>query len=67
MSYTYIAKIMSNKSLVDSTTSQDLKKAVTWADKNSIEGDLVVISEGYTGADDIVDEVDHVMSYYVGD
>ena len=65
MSYTYIAKIMSNKSLVDSTTSQDLKKAVTWADKNSIEGDLIVISEGYAGADDTIDEVDHVMSYYV--
>lgn len=65
MSYTYIAKIMSNKSLVDSTTSQDLKKAVTWADKNSIEGDLIVISEGYAGADDMIDEVDHVMSYYV--
>ena len=65
MAYTYIAKIMSGKSTVDSTTSQDLKKVVTWADKNAIDGDLVVISEGYTGCDDVVDEVDHVMSYYV--
>lgn len=65
MAYTYIAKIMSNKSLVDSTTSQDLKKVVIWADQNSMDGDLVVISEGYTGADDHIDEVDHVMSYYV--
>ena len=47
MSYTYIAEIMSNKSLVDSSTSSDLKKVVTWANDNSIVGDTVVITEGY--------------------
>ena len=64
MSYTYIAEIMNNKALVDSTTSPDLKKAVTWANDNSIVGDLIVISEGYTGADGVVDKHDHVNSWY---
>ena len=64
MSYTYIAEIMNNKALVDSTTSSDLKKAVTWANDNSIVGDLIVISEGYTGADGVVDKHDHVNSWY---
>ena len=65
MSYTYIAEIMSNKSLVDSTTSPDLKEAVTWANSNSIVGDLIVISEGYKGADGIVDKYDHVNSWRI--
>ena len=64
MSYTYIAEIMSNKSLVDSTTTPDLKEAVTWATSNSIVGDLIVISEGYRGADGVVDKHDHVNSWY---
>jgi|TARA_R110000737_G_scaffold111014_1_gene143928 hypothetical protein len=64
MSYTYIAEIMNNKALVDSTTSSDLKNAVTWANDNSIVGDLIVISEGYTGADGVVDKHDHVNSWY---
>ena len=36
MTYTYIAEIMNNKALVDSTTSSDLKEVVTWATNNSI-------------------------------
>ena len=65
MSYTYIAEIMSNKSLVDSTTSSDLKEVVTWATANSIEGDLIVISEGYEGADGSIDKHDHVNSWRI--
>jgi hypothetical protein len=64
MTYTYIAEIMNNKSLVDSTTSSDLKKVVTWATSNSIEGDLIVISEGYECADGVVDKHDHINSWY---
>lgn len=65
MSFTYIAEIMNNKSLVDSTTSSDLKKAVTWANDNSIVGDLIVISEGYEGADGVLDKHDHLNSWRV--
>lgn len=65
MSFTYITKIMSNKDVVETKNSSDLKKAITWADNNAILGDLVVISEGYEGADGIAEEHDHVMSYVV--
>mgnify|MGYP003645555672 FL=1 len=65
MSYTYIADIMSNKSLVDSSSSSDLKEVVTWANSNTLQGDTVVISEGYTGADGVVDKHDHLNSWYV--
>lgn len=65
MSYTYIAEIMSNKSLVDSSTSSDLKKVVTWANDNSIVGDTVVITEGYVCSDGEVDKHDHLNSWYV--
>ena len=65
MSYTYIAEIMSNKSLVDSSTSSDLKKVVTWANSNAIVGDTVVITEGYMCSDGVVDKHDHLNSWYV--
>lgn len=65
MSYTYIADIMSNKSLVDSSSSSDLKDVVTWANSNTLQGDTVVISEGYKGSDGVVDKHDHVNSWYV--
>ena len=65
MSYTYIAEIMANKALIDSSSSSDLKKVVTWANDNTLQGDTVVISEGYTGADGVVDKHDHLNSWYV--
>ena len=65
MSYTYIADIMSNKSLVDSSSSSDLKEVVTWANSSTLQGDTVVISEGYTGADGVVDKHDHINAWYV--
>lgn len=65
MSFTYLVEIKQGKSLVESTTTDNLSKAVTYADKSSIVGDLVVISEGYKGSDGDVDKHDHVTSWYV--
>jgi len=65
MTYTYIAEIKSNKSVVDTSSSSDLKKVVTWARANSLIGDTVVISEGYKGADGVTDKHDHLNSWYV--
>jgi hypothetical protein len=65
MSFTYIVEIKQGKSLVEATTTDDLSKAVTYADNSSIVGDLVVISEGYEGSDGGVDKHDHVTSWYV--
>ena len=65
MSFTYLVEIKQGKSLVESTTTDNLSKAVTYADKSSIVGDLVVISEGYKGSDGDVDKHDHVASWYV--
>jgi hypothetical protein len=65
MSFKYIIQIKQGKSLVESSTSDTLSGAVNYADSSSIVGDLVVISEGYEGADGTVDTHDHVSSWYV--
>lgn len=64
MSYTYIAEIKASKITMDSSTSSDLKRVVSWANANSILGDLIIISEGYIGADGVIDNYDHVNSWY---
>jgi len=65
MSYTYIAEIKSNKSVMDTSSSSDLKKVVTWARENSLVGDTVVISEAYQGVDGVTDQHGHLNSWYV--
>ena len=65
MSFTYIVEIKQNKYLVESTTTSSLAKAVSYAEKNTLVGDLVVVSEGYEGSDGVVEGVDHVTSWYV--
>tara|TARA_R100000951_G_scaffold26825_1_gene22819 strand:+ start:652 stop:852 length:201 start_codon:yes stop_codon:yes gene_type:complete len=65
MSFTYIVEIKQNKYLVESTTTSSLSKAVSYAEKNTLVGDLVVVSEGYEGLDGVVEGVDHVTSWYV--
>ena len=42
-----------------------LIEAVRYAEKWTIQGDLVVITEGYMGADGVFDRHDHVASWYV--
>jgi hypothetical protein len=64
MSYSYLAEIKSNKTLVDSKTSPDLKKVVSWANNKTIVGDMVVLSEGYMGADGHFDVYDLLTSWY---
>ena len=65
MSFTYIVEIKQNRTLVDSTTTDNLSKAVSYAEKNSLVGDLVVVSEGYTASDGLVEVNDHINSWYV--
>jgi hypothetical protein len=65
MSFTYIVEIKQNKYLVESTTTSSLSNAVSYAEKNTLTGDLVVVSEGYEGSDGVVEGVDHVTSWYV--
>ena len=65
MSFTYIVEIKQGGSLVETATKSDLSGAVTYADKSTLVGDLVVISEGYKGADGGIDKHDHVTSWYV--
>lgn len=65
MSFTYIVEIKQNKSLVESTTTSSLSKAVSYAEKNTLVGDLVVVSEGYEGSDGVVEANDHITSWYV--
>ena len=65
MSFTYIVEIKQNRTLVDSTTTDNLSKAVSYAEKNSLIGDLVVVSEGYTASDGVVEVNDHINSWYV--
>jgi|TARA_B110000977_G_scaffold108952_1_gene141705 hypothetical protein len=65
MSFTYIVEIKQNRTLVDSTTTDNLSKAVSYAEKNSLVGDLVVVSEGYTASDGVVEVNDHINSWYV--
>ena len=64
MSYTYIAEIKASKIVIDTHTSSDLRKVVSWANDNSILGDLIVVSEGYIGADGVIDNYDRVNSWY---
>lgn len=63
MSFTYIAEIMSNKDVVESTTTSNMTKAVDWANDNAISGDQLLISEGYTCSDGIVDKHDLLMTW----
>ena len=65
MSYTYIAEIKSNSDIIDTTQMQSLGEVSQWANKHSIIGDLVVISEGYVGSDGILEVYDHVASWRV--
>ena len=65
MSFTYIVEIKQNRTLIDSTTTDNLSKAVSYAEKNSLVGDLVVVSEGYTASDGVVEVNDHINSWYV--
>jgi len=65
MSFIYIVEIKQNRTLVDSTTTDNLSKAVSYAEKNSLVGDLVVVSEGYTASDGVVEVNDHINSWYV--
>tara|TARA_R110002167_G_scaffold182679_1_gene383092 strand:- start:548 stop:748 length:201 start_codon:yes stop_codon:yes gene_type:complete len=65
MSFIYIVEIKQNRTLVDSTTTDNLSKAVSYAEKNSLIGDLVVVSEGYTASDGVVEVNDHINSWYV--
>ena len=65
MSFSYIVEIKQGKSVIESTMTNTLAKAVTYADNSTLAGDLVVISEGYEGADGVFDAHDHVTSWYV--
>lgn len=65
MSFSYIVEIKQGKSVIESTMTDTLAKAVTYADNSTLLGDLVVISEGYKGADGGFDTHDHVTSWYV--
>lgn len=64
-SFTYIFDIKSNNSLVESMMTDNLADGQRWAEKNTLGGDLVVISEAYEGADGNIDVTDHVASYYI--
>lgn len=63
--FTYIFDIKSNNFLVDSMMTDNLAEGQRWSEKNTLEGDLVVISEAYEGADGHLDVTDHVASYYI--
>ncbi len=63
--FKYIVEIMQGKALVESAAKDTLSNAVSYADASSLEGDLVVISEGYEGVDGGYDKHDHVSSWYV--
>jgi hypothetical protein len=63
MSYSYLAEIKSNKTLVASKTSTDLKKVVSWANSKTIVGDMVMLSEGYMCADGHFDVHDLLTSW----
>lgn len=65
MSFKYLVEIKQNKVVVETTTTDKLSKAVRFAEKSSLVGDLVVISEGYMATDGQFDAYDHVNSWYV--
>ena len=60
-----MVEIKQGKSIVETTTTDNLSKAVTFADKSSLIGDLVVITEGYEASDGQFDAYDHTTSWYV--
>ena len=63
--YNYLAKISCNGALLDHLTTQSLSSARDWADRNTMMGDLIVISEVLCGVDGVIDEVNHTLSYYI--
>ena len=66
MSFTYITNIKSSAGVtVDSNVTDDMSQAVQWANNTAIDGDLVVVSEAYRGADGVLEPHDHVNSSYV--
>jgi hypothetical protein len=65
MSFIYVTKVMSDDSMMASTTTKDLRRAVVWASKNTIEGDTVIIKEGYVCADQGIDEANTILNYVV--
>ena len=65
MTFQYIVEIKHDKALVETTTADTLSGAIAYADQVSIEGDLVVVTEGYEAADGTIDSYDHVTSWYV--
>lgn len=65
MSFRYIVEIKQGNAVVETSAKKTLSGAVKYADRSSLEGDLVVISEGYQGADGDYDKHDHVSSWYV--
>lgn len=65
MSFTYIFDIKVNKNTVESMTTDDMTKGHSWAQDNTLVGDLVVVSEAYEGADGQLEVTDHITSYYI--
>jgi hypothetical protein len=65
MSFTYIFDIKVNKNIVESMTTDDMSQGHSWAQENTLVGDLVVVSEAYEGADGQLEVTEHVTSYYV--
>lgn len=65
MSFTYIFEIKVNKNIVETMTTKNMTKGHLWVQDNTIEGDLVVVSEAYMGADGDLDMTDHITSFYV--
>jgi hypothetical protein len=63
--FTYIFEIKSNNDIVDTLTTDTLSEGRKWAEANTLDGDLVVVSEAYEGLDGHFDVTDHVTSYYV--
>jgi hypothetical protein len=64
MSFRYIVEIKQGNAVVEASAKKTISSAVKYADRSSLDGDLVVISEGYQGADGEYDIRDHVLSWY---
>lgn len=65
MSYKYLVEIRDDGATADELITDDLKEANTFAYTNGLEGDLIVISEGYTDSLGAVIVTDHVASWVV--
>ena len=63
--FTYLFELKSNKSVVESMTTDDMSQGHSWAQDNTLVGDLVVVSEAYEGADGHLEVTDHITSYYI--